>query len=51
EVAAYIKNQHPCLDSKISHRSNKGYFELKMSIKDFHDFDEQAVYKYSKLAK
>ncbi|CAG8592471.1 7808_t:CDS:2 [Dentiscutata erythropus] len=51
EVAAYIKNQHPCLDSKISRRSNKGYFELKMSIKDYHDLDEQVVYKYSKLAK
>ncbi|CAG8449411.1 8635_t:CDS:2 [Cetraspora pellucida] len=51
EVAAYIKDQHPCLDSKISHRSNKGYFELKMSIKDLLDLDEQAVYKYSKLAK
>ncbi|CAG8582681.1 22548_t:CDS:1 [Gigaspora rosea] len=51
EVIAYIRNQHPYLDSKISRRSNKGYFELKMSIKDYHDLDEQVVYKYSKLAK
>ncbi|CAG8434807.1 4190_t:CDS:2 [Scutellospora calospora] len=51
EVATYIKKQHPYLDSKIIRRLNKGYFELKMSIKDYNDLDEQVVYKYSKLSK
>ncbi|CAG8508981.1 4962_t:CDS:2 [Acaulospora morrowiae] len=50
EIASYLMKNHSCLNSKVVRKPNKGYYEIRMMVKEFDEFDEQTVFKYSKLA-
>ncbi|CAG8490796.1 14032_t:CDS:1 [Acaulospora colombiana] len=51
EIASYLAKNHSSLNSKVVRKSHKGYYEVRMMMKDFQELDEQLIFKYSKLAK
>ncbi|RHZ88201.1 hypothetical protein Glove_25g51 [Diversispora epigaea] len=51
EIAAYLLKNHKSIDSRVMKRTNKGYYEIRLSMKDFNSLDDQLVFKYSKLSK